>query len=128
MDLDQRTGEDPQGRPVAAAAPLQDVAAGGAASAAAASDPAGGRPASAGAEPGVSAGSADVEMEAASAPPVPGPSEREGQTRFEVGWPARHGFGADSPDSAPAPESQPAKITKEALEKLREQHPERPVL
>ena len=31
MDLDQRTGEDPQGRPVAAAAPLQDAGAGGAA-------------------------------------------------------------------------------------------------
>ena len=39
MDLDQRAGGDPQGRPVAAAAPLQDVAAGGAASAAAASAP-----------------------------------------------------------------------------------------
>ena len=87
MDLDQRTGEDPQGRPVAAAAPLQDAGAGGAAQAAAASAP--GAVVPAGGSGGQDEGDASRTLAPAAPLGAPEPAVRRGpwSDRREVtGW------------------------------------------
>ena len=87
MDLDQRTGEDPQGRPVAAAAPLQDAGAGGAAPAAAASAPGAVLPA--GSSGGQDEGDASRTLAPAAPLGAPEPAVRRGpwtDRREVTGW------------------------------------------
>ena len=87
MDLDQRTGEDPQGRPVAAAAPLQDAGAGGAAQAAAASAPGAVLPA--GSSGGQDEGDASRTLAPAAPLGAPEPAVRRGpwtDRREVTGW------------------------------------------
>ena len=87
MDLDQRTGEDPQGRPVAAAAPLQDAGAGGAAQPAAASAPGAVLPA--GSSGGQDEGDASRTLAPAAPLGAPEPAVRRGpwtDRREVTGW------------------------------------------
>ena len=87
MDLDQRTGEDPQGRPVATAAPLQDAGAGGAAQAAAASAP--GAVVPAGSSGGPDEGDASRALGPAAPLGAPEPAVRRGpfaDRREVTGW------------------------------------------